>query len=95
LEVHLFADTLPLHRISWVRWANFCAQSAALPWIVEAKRLALRAGDDVAYRSAAACEARLRELRQQTAENLWALEPDWCAELPALRPWTPKEHVRG
>ena len=83
--------TVPVHRSSRVRWAQFCEQSAVLPWIAEAKRLALGAEDDVAYRKAFAAEERVRALRQQNAENLWALEPDWCAELPALRPWIPRE----
>lgn len=87
------APTVPVHRSSWVRWANFCSQSAVLPWIAQVKRLALCAEDDVAYRNALTEEARIRALRQETAEKLWALEPAWCAELPALRPWTPKVYA--
>ena len=82
--------TVPVHRSSWVRFVTFCEQSAALPWIAEVKRLALGAEDDKAYRKALATEERVRDLRQRTAEILWQLEPEWCAEIPALRPWIPR-----
>lgn len=85
------AMALPRNRNAWVMFGTFCSQSAVLPWIRKCQRLALRAEDGEAYRHALVAEARVMALRERVAQDLWALEPEWCVDLPALSPWTPKE----